>query len=623
MDICERQRYRILPLVADSGDRMALHDWISYQDSYEVVANVDNPAEADFDCAILDVQHLFEEQDSLVSCKTQKQVALPFLLLVPESDALSIRSRLRDDHSDLWELVDGILEIPITEYRLAEKVEMLVRIRRLSEQRRVLSEVNRWLVEAGTVREMLPETTDIIASSDLFECTFVALVDNSRFEYVCESASEMQPADVADFHTDDYLDAVFDQGLLRIDDVTRPPFDQHVSARPSHSGMAAAISHDDTQYGVITVHFRPGKQPSQKEIDLFTELAGDIGLFLNKQELKQDLRTFKEIAERIDDPVMLQDLQGKYRVVNEALSDLADMPKAELIGKDEFAFMDEKAARTVEKMKERARGEEEGIRYEVSPSFPGLGQRTYSTIRYPHYDEKGELIGTVAICRDVTDLKEREQQLQVMDRVLRHNVNNNMTVIEGFAETIREKTSDEFARQYAETILESSENLTNTVRKERDITKFLSDAPSTETVDIVSLIQAAAESVRDEHPNADISTNLPKQCDGTATKEIGQAISELIRNAVVHSDRMRPSVDIHVESSEESVQIHVADNGPGIPEMERKVLTGEAEIEPLYHGSGLGLWLVNLIVRHSDGLLRFEENSPRGSVVSIAVPRAR
>lgn len=39
------------------------------------------------------------------------------------------------------------------------------------------------------------------------------------------------------------------------------------------------------------------------------------------------------------------------------------------------------------------------------------------------------------------------------------------------------------------------------------------------------------------------------------------------------------------------------DDGPGIPEMERAVLeTGEA-VDPLYHGSGLGLWLVFSAVR--------------------------
>lgn len=61
-------------------------------------------------------------------------------------------------------------------------------------------------------------------------------------------------------------------------------------------------------------------------------------------------------------------------------------------------------------------------------------------------------------------------------------------------------------------------------------------------------------------------------------------------------------------------------DGDPIPEMERRVLSWETDIEPLYHGSGMGLWLVDLIVRQSDGVLSFEENDPSGNVVTIRLP---
>jgi C4-dicarboxylate-specific signal transduction histidine kinase len=51
--------------------------------------------------------------------------------------------------------------------------------------------------------------------------------------------------------------------------------------------------------------------------------------------------------------------------------------------------------------------------------------------------------------------------------------------------------------------------------------------------------------------------------------------------------------------------------------MERNVLTDELEQTPLYHGSGLGLWLVNVIVTRSGGVLSIAENSPTGNVVGI------
>lgn len=64
----------------------------------------------------------------------------------------------------------------------------------------------------------------------------------------------------------------------------------------------------------------------------------------------------------------------------------------------------------------------------------------------------------------------------------------------------------------------------------------------------------------------------------------------------------------------------MADNGPGIPECELGVLERGYET-PLEHTSGLGLWLVNLIVRESDGDLLYAENDPRGSKITIRLQR--
>ncbi|MFT4922451.1 MAG: signal transduction histidine kinase, partial [Haloarculaceae archaeon] len=91
---------------------------------------------------------------------------------------------------------------------------------------------------------------------------------------------------------------------------------------------------------------------------------------------------------------------------------------------------------------------------------------------------------------------------------------------------------------------------------------------------------------------------------------------------VNHSDQTEPSIEVTVEDGADAVVIRIADDGPGIPEMERKVITEEAEIEPLYHGTGLGLWLVKTIVEDSGGSLAFDENEPRGTIVTITLPVA-
>jgi signal transduction histidine kinase len=87
----------------------------------------------------------------------------------------------------------------------------------------------------------------------------------------------------------------------------------------------------------------------------------------------------------------------------------------------------------------------------------------------------------------------------------------------------------------------------------------------------------------------------------------------------VHND-VEQEVAISVTRTDDSVRIAIADNGPRIPEEERNISISAVEPTPLYHGSGLGLWLVTLILDRSGGRIAFKENSPTGNIVEIEVP---
>lgn len=65
----------------------------------------------------------------------------------------------------------------------------------------------------------------------------------------------------------------------------------------------------------------------------------------------------------------------------------------------------------------------------------------------------------------------------------------------------------------------------------------------------------------------------------------------------------------------------IADNGPGIPDLEQKTIeTGEET--PLQHGTGLGLWIVYWTVSLYGGEVTLEENAPRGTRVVLNLPQA-
>lgn len=121
-------------------------------------------------------------------------------------------------------------------------------------------------------------------------------------------------------------------------------------------------------------------------------------------------------------------------------------------------------------------------------------------------------------------------------------------------------------------------------------------------IDITAICREQAASIRPEFPNATVNTPLPAEATALAHPRIGIAIEELLRNAIVHADEPDLTVSITGIVDEETVTIEVADDGPGLPEMELTALEGLFE-EPLEHSRGIGLWLVQFLVAKSNGKL--------------------
>lgn len=139
---------RILPLVSDSGNRRVLEEWLARHDRY-ALAETTEVAEATFDCCLLDRGQLAENRSELLTRKRNAHVMLPYLLLVPESRHRAIRNGLRDEHPELWEAIDGLIDIPLTEHQLAERLETFLHLQdqstEIREQREQLDVLNRVL----------------------------------------------------------------------------------------------------------------------------------------------------------------------------------------------------------------------------------------------------------------------------------------------------------------------------------------------------------------------------------------------------------------------------------------------------------------------------------------------
>ncbi|WP_435361540.1 ATP-binding protein [Haloarchaeobius sp. DFWS5] len=227
-------------------------------------------------------------------------------------------------------------------------------------------------------------------------------------------------------------------------------------------------------------------------------------------------------------------------------------------------------------------------------------------------DSGSSAVARAVLFRDVTDQQAREQRLAVLHRVLRHNVRNKLDVVLAHADLVEDEQLQRGIRESATDLVA----LSNKARAAEEIMTASTESPT--AVDLTAVVATVVDQYRNEVPDSDITHSCPDELTVSTHRSVVERIlSELVENALTHSDEATPSVHVSVQHVEDAaVELSVADDGPGIPERERRILAAGTETK-LEHGQGIGLWFVNWAVRQLGGDLTFGDNDPAGSVVTV------
>lgn len=206
---------------------------------------------------------------------------------------------------------------------------------------------------------------------------------------------------------------------------------------------------------------------------------------------------------------------------------------------------------------------------------------------------------------------------QVIARILRHNVRNELTSISGYADVIVNEAEEPISG-YAERIVDDCEKLEQTVAHAREMREVVRNRDQISTVSLGTTVRTAATSVSEEFPDRELATHVAETPEVTAHPELGTAIRHLIRNGFEHNDSDAPCVEVVVERRPKGPTVRVTDNGPGIETYELEILDEHGE-SALEHGSGVGLWIVDRIIEYSEALLEFEATAT-GTTAEITFP---
>jgi PAS domain S-box-containing protein len=351
------------------------------------------------------------------------------------------------------------------------------------------------------------------------------------------------------------------------------------------------------------------------------EIAGVVGSGRDSTDLREQKRRLQTVTDNVPIVLFAVDSNGRFifsrgrglqtlgmdpdEVVGQSISDV--YPDVSEIQTDINRALDGEEFRTVTKI--------DGQVFEV----------WYQPIESGRGIEK-----VVGVARDITERYEKEQQLEeqtsqleVLNRMVRHDIRNDLMVLLAWAREA-ESQLDEDKRQPLERVIDAAEHIRELTETAQDYMELITGAENVATrpMDLPSVVIDEVERRRSMFDAADFVIEGPIPTTSVKANEmLATVFRNLLNNAVQHNDTDNPTVTVSVERQPDTVSVTIADNGPGVPDREKADIFGKGDRSLDSEGTGIGLYLVHTLVKEFGGDVWVEDNDPRGARFVVELPR--
>lgn len=228
----------------------------------------------------------------------------------------------------------------------------------------------------------------------------------------------------------------------------------------------------------------------------------------------------------------------------------------------------------------------------------------------------------IAIKRQV----ERADRLHILGEItagIAHDLNTPLANILGFTELLKDGLTDKAALRDLEKIVDNAIFSREVVKK---LMFFACEMPQQmKSVNLIPIVEDVLKllgpSLSDKKIQLTCHYSKEDIILRADTIQLTQVLFNLVMNAVYYSSK-GGEIDISVVEKTKSVQIRIADKGPGIdPKNEDKVFEPFFTTKPIGEGSGLGLSVVHGIINSHKGTISHAPNKPKGTVFTVDFPK--
>lgn len=268
-------------------------------------------------------------------------------------------------------------------------------------------------LKAGVFDALMKYLPDNIALKDHNSCYITVNDAWCRYSGIADPARVFQKSD------HDLFSTPLADKLARKDR-------QVIKSKEPHVGVIEKTDDLHEQSRRISMTRLPVTDPDTGEVIAVLCMSKDLTTRTNvERELAHERDILHTLLDHSKDAIYFKNIESKYLRISRAhpAMQFFDTPE-QAIGKSDFDFFSAEHAQHAYADEQRIIATGEPILGIIEhESGPGLPERWVLTSKMPMYDKNGTIIGTFGLSRDITDIKQYEQELSAAksdleDRVL-------------------------------------------------------------------------------------------------------------------------------------------------------------------------------------------------------------
>lgn len=377
---------------------------------------------------------------------------------------------------------------------------------------------------------------------------------------------------------------------------------------------------------------RPLEVKSNDELGKLARSFNNMARSLTERErqLRSALHYLDNLVSSSVDTIITTDVHGRITFFNAAAEELLGYSREEAVGKHISEFYKEdrqEAKRIMERLS--ARGSYRSFETELVARDGSKIPMSVSASLLRN--EKGEVIGTLGIGKDITETKELQLQLVHQEKMagvgmlaagIAHEIGNPLTSLSSLAQIMRRRVSDENISGKLDLMGEHIDKISKIVRELVDFSRPPSYQWKFSQVNEIVMAAVGLMKYDRRGKNVKVTTyldpNLPM------IRVIEDQLLQVFLNIILNAfDAMEKGGSLIIRSIQEDGKIKVSfeDTGEGISkENLDKIFDPFFTTKEVGKGTGLGLSVSYGVVKNLGGEISVRSEPDKGALFTVSLP---